>query len=138
MDTSETYRSLLRISTAVMAAVLMFQSGLIDALSTQLFSGATQYLGAAVGMSAAVQPTDYNSSTAELSRQQQLLAAREEAVAEREIAVQLNSNEGSSSSDRTTYLLAALLFVQLVVIVLNYGLDFLRAKEQQSLLNRVG
>ena len=133
MDTSETYRRILRISAAVMAVVLMFQSGLIDERTTDLYSQTTDYLSAAVGASASVAPTELNMITAELTRQEQMLAAREEAIVEREIAVELNSNaEGSNS--RTTYLLTAILFIQLILIVLNYGLDFLRSREQRELI----
>jgi len=116
-----------------MAAVLLFQSGLIDERTTNAFDGATMYLGAAVGMSASVAPNELNSITAELTRQQQLLASREQALVEREIAVQRNPDRSSDVSMRTTYFLAAILFIQLVLIILNYGLDFLRAREREML-----
>ena len=133
MDTSETYRRILRVSTVVMSAVLLFQSGTLDERTTAMFSETTDYLSANVGMSASVVPTEYNAITAELTKQKQLLAAREEVLIEREIAVELNSG-ASDSTSHTTYLLAAILFVQLVLLVLNYGLDFLRAREQRTLL----
>lgn len=130
MDTSETYRRILRISTAVMAVVLVFQSGLLDDRTSDMFTETVEYLGATVGMSASVAPNEFNTITAELTKQKELLAAREAAVSEREIEIELNQG-GSVGSNRTTYLLAAFLFVQLVLIVLNYGLDYLRARERK-------
>ena len=135
-----TYHRILRISTLVMAVVLVFQSGLLDDRTTGLFTSTTSYLGAAVGMSASVAPNEYNTITAELTRQQQLLAEREAAVAEREVAVSLNDSGTGGSTERTTYLLAAILFVQLLLIVLNYALDFLRNRElaQQRNVSQAG
>lgn len=135
MDTSEKYRRILRISTVVMAAVLLFQSGAIDNRTTALFDQTTAYLGASVGMSVSVEPNELNTMTAELTKQRQLLSAREEALTEREIAVELNAG-GGSTSERTTYLLAAVLFIQLILIVLNYGLDYLRSREHDLFVMR--
>ena len=67
--------------------------------------------------------------TAELTRQQNLLAQREEEITEREIALGLSAGE-PVADQTTTYILAALLFVQLLLIILNYGLDYLRARER--------
>jgi len=131
---SSTYQRILRISTVVMAFVLLFQSGLVDDRTTGLFSETTDYLAANVGMSVSVAPTEFNAITAELTKQQTLLAQREQAVAEREIAVTLNSGSSNSdTSEYTTYFLAVILFIQLVLIVLNYGLDFLRSRELHGL-----
>jgi hypothetical protein len=130
MDTSETYRRILRISATVMAAVLLFQSGLIDSRTTAVFDQTTSYLGATVGMSVSVEPNEFNTFTTEIARQQQLLSEREEVLTEREIAVALNTGDESATS-RTTYLLAAVLFVQLILIVLNYSLDYLRSREHE-------
>lgn len=133
MDQSILYRSLLRVSLVVSAVILVFQAGIIDDRTTALFSQTAQQLSATVGMSVSVAPNELNQITTELTKQQQLLSQREEEITQREIDLGLNSGE-PTSSQTTTYVLAAIVFIQLVLIVLNYGLDYLRAREQQHVL----
>lgn len=130
MDQSILYRSLLRVSLVVTAIVLVFQAGLVDERTAVLFSQTTYQLSAMVGMSASVAPTPENTFTAELTRQQNLLAQREQEIAEREIALGLDPGQ-LPTNQTTTYILAAILFVQLLLIILNYGLDYLRARDQK-------
>jgi len=83
-------------------------------------------------MSVGVAPNELNTITAELTKQRTVLAQREELIQEREIELGLNSSARADSSgggDRVTYVLAAILFVQLVLIVLNYALDYLRTRK---------
>lgn len=130
MDQSLLYRSVLRVSLVVTACVLVFQSGLVDERTAVVFSNATDSLYASVvGASASVRPTEVNQITAELTRQQQMLAAREEVLTEREIELGLAPGTTQSSNQTTTYLLAAILLIQLILLVLNYVLDYLRSKE---------
>jgi hypothetical protein len=136
MDQSLLYRSLLRVSAVVTAVVLLFQSGLVDERTTVLFTTTTDQLSAMVGASASVAPTETNTFTAELTKQQQLLLQREEVIAEREIALGLSVDE-EPVSQMATYILATILFVQLLLIVLNYGLDYLRVREGQALRLKV-
>lgn len=138
MDQSQSYRRVLRVSAVVVAVVLVFQSGLASSQTPELFNGTAGYLGATVGMSASVAPNEFNTVTAELAKQRQLLAAREAAVIEREIEVGLASAQPVSNDARTTYVLAAILFVQLVLIVLNYALDFARGREHRPEAGVVG
>jgi hypothetical protein len=107
--------------------MLIFQSGVIVQSSKQLSLNTQNYLANAVGMSASVEPTELNTLTAELTAQRLALSARETAVAEREIAVNLAQG---GSSQRTTYVLSTILFILLVLIIINYGLDFLRSRER--------
>jgi hypothetical protein len=137
MDQSMLYRSLLRVSLVVTAVILVFQAGVLDDRTAALFSQTTTELSAMVGMSASVAPTEYNTFTAELTEQQNLLAEREEQIAQREIELGLNSDE-PTNNQTTTYILASILFVQLLLIILNYGLDYLRAKEQKIPLTQSG
>ena len=132
MDQSLLYRSLLRVSLVITAFLLVFQSGLVDDRTATLFSLTTDNLGAMVGMSASVAPTEINQITAGLSQQQQLLNAREQTIAEREIELGLSESGGQNSSATTTYVLAAILFIQLILLVLNYVLDYLRSKERDE------
>lgn len=120
------YHRTLRVSAVVVAFVLLFESGLIVESTATMAHNTHLYLAQSVGMSASVQPTDLNQITAELTKQQQLLDAREAALRDREVAVQLN--ESGVSNDRATFLIAGLLFVLLVLILLNYVLDYLRSR----------
>lgn len=129
MDQSLLYRSLLRVSAVVTAFILLFQSGLVDDRTAVVFLDATENLSAMVGMSVSVAPTEYNTITAELTKQQQLLNAREETIASREIELGLSDGSSQTSTETTTYLLAAVLLIQLILLVLNYLLDYLRVRE---------
>ena len=137
MDQSLLYRSILRVSLVVTACVLVFQSGLVSERTAVLYSQTAHNLSAMVSMSASVAPTEYNSITAELTKQQQLLASREEQIAQREIELGLSAGENTAAvSQTTTYLLAGILLIQLVLLVLNYLLDYLRARERQLPLSK--
>lgn len=125
------YHQVLRVSAIVGALMLVFQSGLISDTTAHISRGTEAYLANAVGMSASVAPTELNQYTAALTEKERELAAREAALREREIAVNLSSEGQSPSNESTTYLLVGVLFILLLLIVLNYTLDYLRAKEQR-------
>lgn len=108
----------------------MFESGLLSESTARVAEGTHAYLANAVGMSASVQPTELNTLTAELTAKQRELDAREAALREREIAVDLNS--GAVSSNTSSYVLSSILFVLLVLIILNYALDYLRSREERE------
>jgi len=65
-----------------------------------------------------------------LTQRQRDLDAREAALRQREIAIGLSEGGGT---DKSTYVLAGILFILLVLILLNYTLDYLRLKEQETL-----
>jgi hypothetical protein len=127
----------LRVAAPVFAIALVFQSGLLSDATAEIARGTEAYLANAVGMSASVEPTELNQYTAELSAKEQELAAREAALEEREIAVGLSSEGSSPRNDTTTYVLAGILFILLVLIVLNYTLDYLRARDARHELQTV-
>jgi len=89
------------------------------------------YVATAVGMSAGVKPTELNQITAALTERQRELDAREAALSEREIAVRLNS-QPATATDYSTFVLSGVLFILLLLIVLNYVLDYLRTREQAT------
>jgi hypothetical protein len=91
-----------------------------------------QYLANAVGMSLSVDPTELNMMTAELTNQKRLLDQRETTLREREIEVGL---QAGGSNERATYVLASILFILLVLIILNYVLDFVRTREARVTLD---
>ena len=131
MKEHTTYHRVLRVATVVMAIALVFESGIIDDSTEYLTHNAHSYLANSIGMSASVQPTELNQLTAELTQKQRELEDREAALREREISVEISSD--TASSDTATYVLASILFILLVLILLNYVLDYLRAKERDEL-----
>ncbi len=124
------YHSLLRISAVVVACVLVFEAGLLSQATAQLSDRTELYLANAVGVSVGVAPNEFNQITAALTAREKELEEREMAIAQREISVGIETGEdGGFSVDRGTFILAAILFIQLVLIVLNYVLDFARRRE---------
>jgi hypothetical protein len=118
------YHICLRTSALTIAIALLFVSGVISPVTKQISQDTNLYLANTIGMHASVLPTELNSISAELE-------ARNKELNAREIAVSLKESEsGSNSADVTTFVLSALLFVLLMLIVLNYVLDYLRAKER--------
>lgn len=124
------YHRFLRVAASVTALVLVFESGLVSHSTQQLSLQTKNYLANAIGMSASVEPNGLNEITAELARRQKELDAREASLNEREIAVDLSTDV--PRSDTFTYLMAAILFILLILIVLNYTLDYLRMKESRD------
>ena len=121
------YHRVIRTSALVCALVLLFESGIISQSTARLAQNTNQYLANAVGVGAGVEPTELNTLTAELTSQKKKLGEREAAIHEREIEVGLASGEVPGQT--TTYVLAGVLFMLLMLIVLNYILDYLRSRE---------
>lgn len=120
------YHICLRTTAVVMALLLVFDSGLMSPITRELSSEAQYYVATGIGIQAGVEPTELNMITAALTEKEQELAEREAALREREIDVAVGRI--SSDTNTSTYTLAALLFVLLVLIVLNYVLDYLRSR----------
>lgn len=122
------YHKILRISSVVMALVLLFQAGLLSETTARMAYGTQVYMANSVGVFVGVAPTELNQLTAEITAQKLALDAREQALAEREIEVGL---EGGSSMNQltTTYILSGVLFILIVLILINYVLDFIRARD---------
>lgn len=118
------YHKVLRVFLVVTAFVLVFDSGLISDVTKQLANSTQTYMANVIGVGASVAPTDLNMFTAELTARERELALREAALRDREIAVGII--DGRSSQDYSTYILAGILFILLVLILLNYALDYLR------------
>ncbi len=126
------YHSALRVSALVVAVVLLFQSGVLLPATSLLSQNTERYLANAVGISVGVAPTELNQITAALTEKERLLASREEAIAAREIEIGLSDGSAAQKIDTVTLVLAIVLFILLVLIVLNYVLDFLRATRMPS------
>ncbi|MEM9336476.1 MAG: hypothetical protein AAGA35_01300 [Patescibacteria group bacterium] len=125
------YHVLLRVAAVVTAFILVFDSGLLSTTTSQLSQSTQNYLGAAVGVSVGVAPTELNQMTAAITERERELDEREAAVADREIAINLSTQTGTTQDiDISTYVLSTILFILLVLIVLNYILDYVRGREQ--------
>ncbi len=133
MGSDSTYHSILRIATGVVACVLVFQSGLVSDTTAKLADNTELYLANAVGVSVGVAPNEFNQITAALTARERELEARELAVAEREIAVTIDGGS-VAGRDTSTFILATILFILLVLIILNYALDYARSRERARLL----
>jgi len=116
------YHSVLRIALCVVALLLVFDSGLVADSTKEVSRGAQDYLASAVGVKVAVAPNDLNVLTARITELEQ-----EVAVKDREIAVSLSAGSERRGLDTSTFVLSVILFILLLLIVLNYALDYLRS-----------
>lgn len=127
------YHKVLRVFAVVFALLLLFESGIVDESTVAISRNAHMYVANSVGMSASVAPNELNQITAVLTEREKKLDEREAALAEREIAINL-STSGDANSDKAIFILSSILFILLVLILLNYTLDYLRAQEKVEVL----
>ncbi len=130
MQSNSLYHSLLRIATAVVAVMLVFEGGLLSPVTAQLADQTELYLANAVGVSVGVAPTELNQMTAALTARERELNERELALSQREIEVGINDGGSIAGFDSGTFVLATILFILLVLIILNYALDYARGRER--------
>lgn len=131
------YHSILRICSLTTAFALLFVSGFINQTTAMLSSQTISHMANVVGMSVSVVPNEYNQITAQLTEKERQLQAREASIAEREISLGLKPG-ASANNQRSTYVLSAILFILLVLIILNYVLDYLQRNKSSSLLQSGG
>lgn len=124
------YHKLLRISSVVLAAMLVFQSGLYSSTTAIMATQTQSYLANSVGVFVGVEPTELNTITAGLTAKELALHAREQELQQREIAVGID--QGGSTRDMTTFILGLVLFIVVLLLVLNYALDYLRYRERRN------
>lgn len=125
-----TYHKLLRISSVVVATVMLFQAGFVSSTTALMARGTQDYMANAVGVFVGVAPTELNQMTAHITAEKLALDSREQAITEREIAIGIKPGSNSNQTT-TTFVLSGVLFILLVLIILNYALDYLRAKEER-------
>lgn len=132
MDTSlehSAYHKTLRVSSVIFAAVLLFQSGFFSPLTAQLSDRTTQYLASAVGVHVGVPENDTNRLTTRIAELEAQVVDQNTQLRERDLATGLR--EGFGGSPTATFLLSGILFIMLVLIVLNYALDFYRSRQER-------
>lgn len=115
------YHILLRTTALTLSFVLLFISGVLSPVTQKLAEDTGSYLANAIGMNAAVLPNEINS----LSMQ---LAQRDQQLTEREIAINLKES-ATGTGPLSTFVLSVVIFILLVLIVLNYVLDYIRNKK---------
>ena len=123
------YHKILRIAGVVLAITLVFQSGMISNTTALMTASTQSYLANVVGVNVGVAPTELNTLTAGLTAKELALDARDRALTEREIAIGLNGQAGTQ--DATTFIMGLTLFMVVLLLVLNYALDYLRARQLQ-------
>lgn len=116
------YHIILRTTALTLSLVLLFISGIISPLTKELSLDTGSYLASSIGIQASVTPTEINSLSAQLEEKNRELSARE-------IAVSLK--ESDAQSEMSTFILSTALFILLVLLILNYVLDYIRAKERR-------
>lgn len=122
-----TYHMFLRTAALTFALLLMFDSGLLSPLSKNLSTHTQLYVANVIGITVGVESNELNTITAALTEKEQNLNNREAALKERELAIGLTES-GSRQSNLSTYILSSAVFILLVLMTLNYALDFMRAK----------
>jgi hypothetical protein len=123
------YHKLLRISAVVLAIALVFQSGMASNTTALMTLQTQSYLANSVGVFVGVEPTELNTITAGLTAKELALDAREQSLNQREIDVGLNG--GGATRDVTTFVMGLVLFIVVLLLVLNYALDYLRYRENK-------
>jgi uncharacterized membrane protein required for colicin V production len=119
------YHRFLRVALLVTAFVLVFDSGVLFPVTKQLSQNAFTYLASSgTGVFASVPQNEIN---AQISEKERTLDARESALNEREIAAR--KFEQSIQTDYSTYIISVILFVIIVLLVLNYIMDFARNRK---------
>jgi hypothetical protein len=120
------YHIFLRTSALTLSLVLLFVSGVLSPVTRQLSHDTGSYLASAIGVNAAVVPTPVNTLSAQL-------AQRDKELTQREIAINLKEAKASSMPDISTFILSIAVFVLLVLMIINYTLDYLRARPRKIL-----
>ncbi len=117
------YHSFLRVAICVFAFLLVFDSGVLIKQTASLSDFTQNHLANVVGVTVGVAPNDVNQLTSRITELETELARKE-----RLIAVNVRDN-AAGGIDKSTYFLSAILFILLVLIVLNYALDYLRTRK---------
>ncbi len=125
------YHKLLRILLLVFTIVTVFDSGIINPVTQQMSNETFSYVATiGAGMYASVPPNEINTLTAQIAEQQRVLDAREAALREREIAAREYEN---NTADYSTYIFSAILFLIIVLLFVNYVMDWTRMRQLQQL-----
>ncbi len=113
----------------VWALLLVFSSGVFIPYSSGVAHDFVGYMtGNVVGVGASVEPNELNVITAALTSRETELDRREAALTQREIGSPVDRSVPEQQS-YIAYINAAILFILLLLIILNYTLDYMRARQ---------
>jgi hypothetical protein len=115
--THSVYHKILRVSLLTTAIVLVFDGGFITPVTKHLSDNTVSYLANSIGIFAQIESNEFNTITAELTRRENELDAREASL--RTIEAR---NFNTDARDYSTYILSVILFM------VNYVLDWRRAR----------
>ncbi len=114
------YHKSLRTSVVVAAFLLVFQSGVFSSTTGTITRDTVDQLASVIGMSASVLPNEQNTINAQLEE-------KRIALEEREIAVSLRERD-AGKGELSTLVLSFIVFVLLLLMIVNYMLDFARMR----------
>jgi hypothetical protein len=120
-----TYHKTLRASAIVTASIFAFVSGIVISDTRALTVSTERYLATVVSMTASVPPTELNALSTELKTRSDELDRRE-----REIDARARTDVFAQA--KTTYIIGAILLMQLCLIVANYVLDYRRGRRRSN------
>jgi hypothetical protein len=118
------YHSFLKIAVVTLTFVLVFDSGLAFPATERISDVTQQHLASVVGVTVGVAPNELNQLTARITELETELEAKE-----RLIAINLRDNSTEGGLDVSTFVLSIVVFILLVLIVLNYALDYMRSRK---------
>lgn len=132
------YHRFLRVALLVTAFVLVFDSGILFPVTRELSQNTISFLASSgsSGVFASVPQNEINALTAQISERERTLDAREASLNEREIATRKYGN-GTEGDTYSTYIISVILFIIIVLLVLNYVMDFTRNR-RLTYTNQVG
>jgi len=122
------YHKLLRISALSLALTLLFVSGILSPITRELSNNTGAYLATVVGINASVLPNEVNTLSAKL-------VERDNELTQREIAINLKESK-QQFGDMTTFIMSSILFILLVLMILNYVLDYIRNKKITQVISQ--
>lgn len=120
------YHRVLRISSVVCAAVLLFESGLLSSSTAALSQNTHRYLANSISTAASFES---GIVAPELTAQRNSSGEIVSTPSESEVGTVFS--ESTAPNQRATYIIAGLLFILLTLVVLNYALDYLKKREQK-------
>ncbi len=117
------YHSFLRVGILTFAILLVFDSGLVSEQSKALSISTQEYLANTVSAQAGTLPIETNQPMVGAIESEGELAAKEHMIT-------LNISENTSvTMDKSTLIISLIVSFLLLLILLNYVLDFIRTRK---------
>lgn len=130
------YHSLLRISLLFVAFLLVFDSGLLSPKTAEVSQVTQHLLANAVGVKASVAPNELNVLTARITELETELSKKDRELNVAQAAYPTSGDGRIFGFVPSTFVLSTILFILLVLVSLNYVLDYYRMKHYFALLRK--